>query len=161
MIAGASYGPGNESGNCRARLGNSGTRSQKRSLEDQRTRLVSAERIRCYGEMTPESQKTSAHHVVTSLNVIGGFLAGAHLEFADGLNCLIGGRGAGKTTALEFLRFGLGLMPDAKTNLQRYRAIDRFGESESGKRTTQYRTPDQDGHEVYRRPECPRRGPGT
>jgi energy-coupling factor transporter ATP-binding protein EcfA2 len=74
--------------------------------------------------MTLESQKTSAHHLVTSLNVIGGFLAGAHLEFADGLNCLIGGRGAGKTTALEFLRFGLGLMPDAKTNLQRHRAID-------------------------------------
>lgn len=58
------------------------------------------------------------------LDVTGGFLAGVQLEFADGLNCLIGGRGAGKTTALEFLRFGLGLMPDAKTNLQRYRVID-------------------------------------
>lgn len=59
-----------------------------------------------------------------SLNVTGGFLAGVELEFADGLNCLIGGRGAGKTTALEFLRFGLGLMPDQKTDPQRYRAID-------------------------------------
>ena len=46
------------------------------------------------------------------------------MEFADGLNCLIGGRGAGKTTALEFLRFGLGLMPDPKANSQRYRGID-------------------------------------
>ncbi len=54
----------------------------------------------------------------------GGFLAGAQLDFADGLNCLIGGRGAGKTTALEFLRFGLGLMPDPRTNPQRYRALD-------------------------------------
>ena len=48
----------------------------------------------------------------------GGFLAGAELEFADGLNCLIGGRGAGKTTVLEFLRFGLGLMPAPKMNAQ-------------------------------------------
>ena len=74
--------------------------------------------------MTSKSQNRSAHHVVMRLDVTGGFLAGMQLEFADGLNCLIGGRGAGKTTALEFLRFGLGLMPDAKTNLQRYRVID-------------------------------------
>jgi len=37
---------------------------------------------------------------------------------------LIGGRGTGKTTALEFLRFGLGLMPDPKINSQRHRAIE-------------------------------------
>ena len=65
-------------------------------------------------EMTNQRKNQSAHHVVLSLNVTGGFLAGAQLEFVDGLNCLIGGRGAGKTTALEFLRFGLGLMPDPK-----------------------------------------------
>jgi hypothetical protein len=58
--------------------------------------------------MTTQTQKQSAHHLVVSLNVSGGFLAGAQLQFADGLNCLIAGRGAGKTTALEFLRFGLG-----------------------------------------------------
>ena len=57
--------------------------------------------------MTTQTQKQSPHHLVVSLNVTGGFLAGAQLEFADGLNCLIGGRGAGKTTALEFLRFGV------------------------------------------------------
>src|SRR5215471_11024630 len=74
--------------------------------------------------MATQSQNRSAHHVVLNLIVTGGFLAGAQLEFADGLNCLIGGRGAGKTTALEFLRFGLGLMPDPKVNPQRHRAID-------------------------------------
>src|SRR3954451_5939216 len=74
--------------------------------------------------MTNESQTRRPHHVVLSLVVTGGFLGGAKLEFADGLNCLIGGRGTGKTTALEFLRFGLGLMPDPKTNTQRHRAID-------------------------------------
>lgn len=54
----------------------------------------------------------------------GGFLAEAKLDFADGLNCLIGGRGTGKTTALELVRFGLGLMPDAKTNAQRHKVLD-------------------------------------
>jgi len=76
--------------------------------------------------------KIVPHHVVLRLAVTGGFLAGAHLEFADGLNCLIGGRGAGKTTALEFLRFGLGLMPDPKTNAQRHRGIDALVKSNLG-----------------------------
>jgi len=82
--------------------------------------------------MTNQSHNQSAHHVVLSLNVTGGFLSGARLEFADGLNCLIGGRGAGKTTALEFLRFGLGLMPDPKANQQRYRAIDALVKANLG-----------------------------
>jgi hypothetical protein len=82
--------------------------------------------------MTTQKQKQSAHHVVLNLDVTGGFLAGAKLEFADGLNCLIGGRGAGKTTALEFLRFGLGLMPDPKVNAQRHRAIDALVKANLG-----------------------------
>lgn len=82
--------------------------------------------------MTNESQTRRPHHVVLSLVVTGGFLGGAKLEFADGLNCLIGGRGAGKTTALEFLRFGLGLMPDPKASPQRYRAIDALVKANLG-----------------------------
>lgn len=67
---------------------------------------------------------STPRHLVTRLSVTGGFLAGAELEFVDGLNCLIGGRGAGKTTALEFLRFGLGLMPDPKAHGPRYKHIE-------------------------------------
>jgi AAA domain-containing protein/putative AbiEii toxin of type IV toxin-antitoxin system len=82
--------------------------------------------------MTNQVQNRSPHHVVLSLDVTGGFLSGAQLEFADGLNCLIGGRGAGKTTALEFVRFGLGLMPDPKKDAQRYRAIDALVKANLG-----------------------------
>ena len=82
--------------------------------------------------MTTQGKGEAAHHLVVSLNVTGGFLAGVQLEFADGLNCLIGGRGAGKTTALEFLRFGLGLMPDPKANPQRYRAIEALVKANLG-----------------------------
>lgn len=47
------------------------------------------------------------HHRIKSFSVIGGFLDGLELAFADGLNCLIGHRGTGKTTVLEFIRFVL------------------------------------------------------
>src|ERR1700741_3600610 len=76
--------------------------------------------------------KPVAHHVVLRLRVTGGFLAGVQMEFADWLNCLIGGRGAGKTTALEFLRFALGLMPDPRTSPQRHRAIDTLVKANLG-----------------------------
>src|SRR6266576_1969090 len=82
--------------------------------------------------MKTQNNNPSPHHVVLSVRVTGGFLANAQLEFADGLNCLIGGRGAGKTTALEFLRFGLGLMPDQKANSQRYRTIDALVKANLG-----------------------------
>ncbi|MGA3212686.1 MAG: ATP-binding protein [Terriglobales bacterium] len=53
------------------------------------------------------------------------------LVFNDGFNSIIGGRGAGKSALLEYLRFGLGrstqdITSDADSELQRYRdLIDR------------------------------------
>ena len=81
---------------------------------------------------TAQKQNLTAHHRVLALKVTGGFLSGVQLEFVDGLNCLIGGRGAGKTTALEFLRFGLGLMPDPKVNMARFRAVDALVKANLG-----------------------------
>ena len=46
------------------------------------------------------------------LSVVGGFLNGIRMDFAPGLNCLIGARGTGKTTVLEFVRFALDAMPE-------------------------------------------------
>jgi len=84
------------------------------------------------------------HHVVLKLNVSGGFLGGVELEFVDGLNCLIGGRGAGKTTALELVRFGLGLMPDPKVHSQRHKNIENLvkGNLAGGKVSVALRTKD-------------------
>lgn len=65
-----------------------------------------------------------SHHRILSLSVTGGFLDGTRLEFSDGLNCIIGGRGTGKTTALEFIRYILGMMPDAADGRPRSRAIE-------------------------------------
>jgi DNA repair ATPase RecN len=65
-----------------------------------------------------------AHHRILSLEVAGGFLDGTRLEFTDGLNCVIGGRGTGKTTVLEFIRYILGMMPDAADGRPRAKAIE-------------------------------------
>jgi DNA repair exonuclease SbcCD ATPase subunit len=65
-----------------------------------------------------------SHHRILCLSVTGGFLDGTRLEFSDGLNCIIGGRGTGKTTALEFIRYILGMMPDAADGRPRSRAIE-------------------------------------
>jgi len=45
---------------------------------------------------------------IIGMNVGGtGFLRGQKFEFHEGLNCLIGGQGVGKSLAIELLRFGL------------------------------------------------------
>ena len=51
-------------------------------------------------------------HRLRSVSVVGGFLDGAQFDLADGLNCLIGPRGTGKTTVLEFIRYALNVFPE-------------------------------------------------
>lgn len=46
-------------------------------------------------------------HRFQSIAFEGGFLDGVELELSEGLNCIIGGRGAGKTTVLELVRYAL------------------------------------------------------
>lgn len=57
-----------------------------------------------------------SHHVVESIEVSGGFLNGLKLDLTDGLNCVIGGSGAGKTTVLTLVRYALDLMPAPKSD---------------------------------------------
>jgi hypothetical protein len=45
---------------------------------------------------------------ILRLDVDEGFLDGVSIEFASGLNVLIGARGVGKTSVLELIRFVLG-----------------------------------------------------
>ena len=45
---------------------------------------------------------------ILGMHIAGGFLDGEVYRFSDNLNCFIGGRGTGKSTALQALAFGLG-----------------------------------------------------
>jgi hypothetical protein len=49
----------------------------------------------------------NGYHRLKSIEFIGGFLDGTRFDLGDGLSCLIGHRGTGKTTAIEFVRYAL------------------------------------------------------
>ena len=49
---------------------------------------------------------------ILGMQVGGGFLDANTLHFSDNLNCFIGGRGTGKSTAVQGLAYGLGLRND-------------------------------------------------
>ena len=73
-----------------------------------------------------ENPPRRGFHRIHSLQVKGGFLDELHVEFEDNLNCLIGGRGTGKTTVLEILRWALGHMPDQRESQLLYRGIEKL-----------------------------------
>jgi len=75
---------------------------------------------------------TSSPGTINRLRVSAGFLGSLDLVLSDRLNCFIGGRGTGKTTALEFIRFALGAIPDARIHSQRRRALELLVEGNLG-----------------------------
>jgi len=58
------------------------------------------------------SKQQVAFNRLRWVSVVGGFMDGVRIEFDSHLNCLIGARGTGKTTAIELIRFALDAMPD-------------------------------------------------
>ena len=63
-------------------------------------------RIRLNSDPAPEE-----HSELVEMAWEGGFLDGAAIRFNPNLNVLVGGRGAGKSTVVESLRYVLGLEP--------------------------------------------------
>ena len=61
-----------------------------------------------------KSADTARFHRLRSIAVTGGFLDGTQFDLSDGLNCLIGPRGTGKTTVLEFVRYALDTFPEGE-----------------------------------------------
>lgn len=51
---------------------------------------------------------------IETLTVSGGYLDGVHIEFSEHLNAVIGGRGTGKSTLLECIRYALQIRPIGK-----------------------------------------------
>jgi len=76
--------------------------------------------------------KGTDYHKIRSIEVTGGFLQDLKLDFHDSLNCVIGGRGTGKTTVLEAIRYALDRMPDPTTDKDRFRAIEKLLQSNLG-----------------------------
>ncbi len=68
--------------------------------------LDPSSRIRLASDPVPED-----HSEFVALSWQGGFLDGASVHFNENLNVLIGGRGTGKSTVVESVRYVLGLDP--------------------------------------------------
>lgn len=68
--------------------------------------LDPSSRIRLNGDPTPEP-----HAEFLAMAWEGGFLDGTAVHFNENLNVLVGGRGTGKSTMIESLRYTLGLEP--------------------------------------------------
>ena len=77
-------------------------------------------RIRLNSDPMPED-----HAELLTLAWEGGFLDGAAIHFNPNLNVLIGGRGAGKSTIIESLRYVLGLGPIGEEARKAYEGIVR------------------------------------
>ena len=65
-----------------------------------------------------------ASHRICSISVIGGFLDGARFDLADGLNCIIGARGTGKTTVVECIAYALDTLPNVEHAPQERKRVE-------------------------------------
>jgi ABC-type lipoprotein export system ATPase subunit len=66
---------------------------------------------------------TIQHPTINRVLVEGGFLNGVDLELNPNLNCIIGGRGTGKSTFLELIRHAFDVPPKTEANRQQAQSL--------------------------------------
>lgn len=71
---------------------------------------------------------------ILGMHVTGGFLDGQTIRFTDNLNCFLGGRGTGKSTAIQSLAYGLGLRDVLEEHDNCPDAVVVYCEDDSGTR---------------------------
>lgn len=88
------------------------------SFEGLRTALADPE-----SRISLQTEGSQDHASVDGLLVNDGFLQARHLQFNKNLNCLIGGKGTGKSTVLEHIRYALNVAPRSDTIQEEYEAL--------------------------------------
>lgn len=74
-------------------------------------------RIRpCRDSGSPIQLTSGRHPAIQRIRIDGGFMNGVDLELNPNLNCIIGGRGTGKSTLLELIRYAFDIQPKTETN---------------------------------------------
>jgi len=74
-------------------------------------------------ETVNRKRPSSTSHRISSVRILGGFMDGLQIHLDDRLNCIIGGRGTGKSTTLELIRYGLDAMPDDPKERKRVESL--------------------------------------
>jgi hypothetical protein len=82
--------------------------------------LDSESRVRIAGDSTPEP-----HAEFIAISWEGGFLDEMSIHFNESLNVLVGGRGVGKSTIIESLRYVLGLEPGGEEASKIHQSVMR------------------------------------
>lgn len=70
---------------------------------------------------------------IISMNITNGYLDGVNIDFSEHLNAVIGGRGTGKSTLLECIRYVLELEPIGKNAIKQHNEIikENIGKSKA------------------------------
>ncbi len=77
-------------------------------------------RIRKHSDPTPDP-----HAKIVAMTWEGGFLRDTAVHFSENLNVLVGGRGTGKSTMIESMRYALGLDPLGNEARKAYEGVTR------------------------------------
>ncbi len=106
-----------------------GTRHSRFKLDDP----ISFEGLRnCFNDPQVRIQATPPplgqehdviHPVLEQIKIAGGFLDGLDLSLNPNLNCVVGGRGTGKSVLLETIRYAFGLVPKTDANRKQIETI--------------------------------------
>ncbi|MCX2841297.1 AAA family ATPase [Microbulbifer thermotolerans] len=67
----------------------------------------------------PESYASA----IERIRIVGGYLDDLDIELSDHLNTVIGGRGTGKSTLLECIRYAFELVPKTKNALKQHKSV--------------------------------------
>jgi hypothetical protein len=92
------------------------------SVEGLRQAFLDPEsRIRLHSDLIPEP-----HTEFVAMAWEGGFLDGQHIHFNGNLNVLVGGRGTGKSTVIESLRYALAIDPLGEEATKAHQAVLKY-----------------------------------
>jgi len=112
----------NSQASCLIRMTNPSFDSFKLAFHDPESR------VRLNGDVSKKDYSR-----IESLKVTGGYLDGIYIEFSEHLNAVIGGRGTGKSTLLECIRYAFELKPIGKNAIKQHNEIieENLGESKA------------------------------
>ena len=82
-----------------------------------------AVRIRPFLPKGSNIYQRNKHPVIEHICIQGGFLDNLDLELNPNLNCVIGGRGTGKSTLLELIRYAFDIQPKTDANAKQAESL--------------------------------------